>query len=109
MAALYTGWYEVSKARGPRGWLAEALATRGFADDSIREFESGANPRAAVPALLKAFGERSWYLRRAANLELQRIAGAAYGEVDPWTPEERVAALAEAWTDWWAGEKGARK
>ncbi len=109
VAALYTGWFEMSKARGPKGWLAEALTTRGFADETIKEFESGASPRTAGPALLKALKEKNWALRRAANLELQRIAGASYGEIDPWTPEERAAALAEAWTNWWAGEKGERK
>jgi HEAT repeat protein len=109
LAALYAGWFEMSRERGPRGWLAEALTTRGFSDETIKDFESGSNPRAAVPALLKAFGEKTWYLRRAANLELQKIAGASFGEVDPWTPEEGVVSLAEAWTAWWEGEKGARK
>ncbi len=109
MLALYTGWYELARERGPRGWLAEALATRGLADETMKEFESGANPRAAVPALLKAFAEKTWYLRRAANLEMQQIAGASFGEVDAWTPEENAASLGAAWSDWWAREKGARK
>jgi HEAT repeat protein len=109
MAALYTGWYEISRERGPRGWLAEALATRGFAGEPLQEFESGANPRVAVPALLKAFGDKNWYLRRAANLELQHIAGASFGEVDPWTPEDRIASLAEAWAGWWLRERGGKR
>jgi HEAT repeat protein len=109
IAALYAGWFEVSRERGPRGWLAEALTTRGMADESIREFESGANPRAAVPALIKAFKDKAWFVRRAANLELQRIAGASYGEIDPWSPEDRAAALAEAWGGWWARERGSSK
>ncbi len=108
-AALYTGWFEMAKARGPRGWLAEALTTRGFADASVKEFESGSNPRAAVPALLRCFEERSWPLRRAANLELRRISGADLGEVDPWTPEERILALAAAWGEWWDRERGVRR
>jgi HEAT repeat protein len=107
--ALYTGWYELSRPRGPRGWLAEALTTRGFADASIRGFEDGKDPRAAVPALLRALAERNWALRRAANLELRRISGKDLGEIDPWTPEEKALAIATAWGEWWDREKGASR
>ena len=109
MAALYTGWYEMSKERGPRGWLAEALRSRGYADESIHEYETGANPRAAVPALLRCFEERSWPLRRAANLELRRVSGQDCGEIDPWTGEERAVAIGNAWREWWDQERGARR
>jgi HEAT repeat protein len=106
IAALYTGWFEVSRARGARGWLAEALQGRGLAPESLGEFESGANPRAAIPALLKALRDKAWPMRRAANLELERISGASFGDSDPWTPEPKWTALADAWGAWWERERG---
>jgi HEAT repeat protein len=108
-AALYAGWFEMTRERGPRGWLAEALTTRGYVDASIEEFVSGANPRAAAAGLVKAFRERSWAIRRAANLELERIAGKKFGDIDPWTSEEKVAAVAAAWNEWWEKERGAER
>jgi HEAT repeat protein len=107
-AGLYTGWFGVAGSRGPRGWLAEALVSRGFADASIREFETGENPRTAIPALVRALQERSWFLRRAANLELRRLTGRDFGDVDPWTPEDRASELAAAWAGWWDKERGAK-
>jgi len=104
--SLYTGWYEVSRSRGPRGWLAEALRARGVAEAGLRELESGANPRAAVPALLGAFKDAPWYLRRAADLELRRISGEKRAEVGPWTTDEEAAAVGEAWSAWWDRERG---
>ena len=108
-AALYTGWYEVSKGRGPRGWLAEALAARGLGDASLKDFESGANPKAAVPSLLKAFKDAPWYLRRAADLELRRISGRKQADVGPWTTDDEAAAVEEAWNEWWDRERGLRR
>jgi HEAT repeat protein len=104
--ALYTGWYEVSRARGPRGWLAEALRQRGHGGEGLADFESGAQARAAVPALLKALRDPSWAMRRAAALELERIAGREFGDLGPWTPEARNAAVAGAWEAWWESERG---
>jgi HEAT repeat protein len=105
-AALYAGWYEVSRARGPRGWLANALAQKGLGDETLKDFESGTNPRAAVPALLKALRDTSWSLRRAAALELARHAGRDFGDIGPWTPRERGEEVAGAWDAWWAAERG---
>ncbi len=107
--ALYTGWYEVSRDRGPRGWLADALAARGLGDAGLRDFTEGTNPRAAVPALLQALSDPSWALRRAANLELERISGRAFGDLDPWTPESKAASVAASWGEWWEKERGARR
>lgn len=104
-AALYAGWYEVSRASGPRGWLVAALAQRGLGDETLKDFESGTNTRAAVPALLKALRDTSWSLRRAAALELSRIAGRDFGDVGPWTPRERGIEVADAWDAWWAAER----
>lgn len=107
--ALYTGWYEVSKDRGPRGWLAEALAARGHGGEGLRDYTEGTSPRAAVPALVKALSDPSWAIRRAANLELERIAGQSFGDLDPWTPDSRVATVAASWASWWEKERGGRR
>ncbi|MCK6480462.1 MAG: HEAT repeat domain-containing protein [Planctomycetes bacterium] len=107
--SLYTGWYEVSRSRGPRGWLAEALEVRGLGDGALKELETGGNPRAAVPALLKAFEDSPWYLRRAADLELRRISGTKSAEIGPWTTEAEARGVQEAWNAWWERERGAKR
>ncbi len=109
MVRLYTGWHRVMGERGPRGWLADALAARGHGGESLQAFGAGGDLRAAVPVLLEAWPGADWYLRRALDLELRRASGRSVGDVDPWTSDDEVARMLAAWREWWSTARPARR
>jgi HEAT repeat protein len=100
-ARYYTGWLQVQGARGARGWLVDALAARGHADEGMAAWDSGGDGVTAVPTFLKAFDDAPWYLRRAIDLELRRLSGQEFGEVDAWTSPEAAERILASWKQWW--------
>jgi HEAT repeat protein len=106
LADLYGGWWELSKSRGPRLWLLDALSAEGEEDAGLRAWaESGAS-RQAVPALLKAVRHEKWYIRRAADLALRELLGRNVGDQDPWTTAGDVKRLADLWEGIWGEALG---
>jgi len=102
LSALYSGWWEVAKDQGPRGWFVEALVRRGYTDRALGKWVTGQEERGIVPVMLRALGSEEWFIRRAADLTLRDILGRRVGEQEPWTPPGEVAHMTKAWNDVWA-------
>ena len=97
VADFYKGWWDLSKERGPKRWLLDALALDGAEDPNLRAWAEGKAAREAVPALVAALHNERWYVRRAADLALRDLMGRSVGDQDPWTTPGDVTRMAEAW------------
>jgi HEAT repeat protein len=106
LADLYAGWWELSKDRGPRRWLLDALTLSGAEDPVLRAWADGQNGRQVVPSLIAALRNDKWSVRRAANLALRDILGKKVGDEDPWTTPGDVARIADGWAKIWAEASG---
>lgn len=106
LADLYGGWWELSKGRGPKLWLLDALTADSGEDAALRSWADGDSGRQVVPSLLKALRHDKWYVRRAADLALRDLLGTKVGEEDPWTTAGEVDRIADAWEKLWAGTLG---
>lgn len=104
VADLYSGWWETSRDRGPRGWLVDALVLRGTDDPGLREWEAGRSSQAGVPGLLAGLRSDSWAVRRACDLALRDVAQRSFGELEQYTSASEAARIASAWEDWWASQ-----
>ena len=102
LANLYAGWWEVSRERGPRGWLVDALTLSGIDDPALLAWGTGGDGRAVVPLLLQGVRHDAWYVRRASDLALREILGRSVGDQEPWTTAGEAARLAQAWEREWA-------
>jgi hypothetical protein len=100
LADLYGGWWELSRERGPKGWLLDAVTAEGVEDPALRSWAQGDTGRQVVPSLLKG------YIRRAADLALRDLLGKKVGDQDPWTTPGEVSRMAEEWEKTWAETLG---
>jgi hypothetical protein len=106
LADLYGGWWDLSKDRGPRRWLLDALTAEGTDDAALRAWAEGGGGRDVVPSLLKALRHEKWYLRRAADLALREIFGRSVGDQDAASSSADVERMALAWEKAWAESIG---
>ena len=106
LADLYGGWWELSKSRGPRLWLLDALSAEGGEDADLRAWAESGGTRQAVPTLLKAMNHEKWYIRRAADLALRELLGKNVGDQDPWTTPGEVKRMADQWQAIWGETLG---
>jgi HEAT repeat protein len=106
LADLYAGWWELSKDRGPKRWLLDALTLSGVEDPSLRAWADGDAGRQAAPALIAALRHEKWSVRRAADLALRDMLGKKVGDQEPWTTPGDVAKIADGWARVWAEAMG---
>lgn len=106
LADLYGGWWELSKARGPRLWLLDSLTAEGGEDPELRAWAESGATRQAVPSLLKAMRHDKWYIRRAADLALRELLARNVGDQDPWTTPGDVRRMADQWEAIWGETLG---
>jgi hypothetical protein len=106
LADLYSGWWELSKDRGPKRWLLDALTLSNAEDPVLRAWADGESGRQVVPSLIAALRSEKWSVRRAADLALRDILGKKVGDEDPWTTPGEVARIADAWARIWAEATG---
>jgi HEAT repeat protein len=106
LADLYSGWWELSKERGPKRWLLDALTLSGQEDPALRAWADGDPSRQVVPTLVAALRHDKWCVRRAADLALRDLLGKKVGDVDPWTTAGETARIADAWAKVWAEATG---
>jgi len=106
LADLYGGWWELSKDRGPKRWLLDAITADGTEDAALRSWAEGDSGKQVVPSLLKALRSDKWFIRRAADVTLRDLLGKKVGEQDPWTTPGDVSRMADAWEKIWAESLG---
>ena len=101
LGALYSGWFEVAKDVGPRGWFVDALLRRGATSELLPRYAKGEVDREMVPILLETLKSDEWYLRRAADLALRSALGRSVGIQEPWTPPGERTRMKRAWSAIW--------
>jgi HEAT repeat protein len=106
LADLYGGWWDLSRDRGPKRWLLDAITADGTEDAALRSWAEGDTGRQAVPSLLKALRNDKWFIRRAADIALRDLLGKKIGEQEPWTTPGEVTRMADAWEKLWAETLG---
>jgi HEAT repeat protein len=106
LADLYGGWWELSKDRGPKRWLFDALTLSGVEDPVLRAWADGESGRQVVPSLIAGLRNDKWCVRRACDLALRDLLGKKVGDEDPWTTPGEVARIADAWAKVWAEASG---
>jgi len=106
LADLYAGWWELSKDRGPKRWLLDALTLSGPEDATLRAWADGDAGRQVAPSLIAALKNEKWSVRRAADLALRDLFGKKVGEEEPWTTAGETTRIADAWAKIWSEANG---
>jgi HEAT repeat protein len=106
LADLYGGWWDLSKDRGPKRWLLDAITADGTEDPALRAWAEGDMGRQVVPSMLTALRNDKWFIRRAADIALRDLLGKKVGDQDPWTTPGDVSRMADAWEKIWADTLG---